>query len=135
MLNPVKSLFFQYYWWQSRHGRKSDPFIDALGMFTMCIILYTLEIVTLFDCIIIHFSFYLRVIEAIIIIFLFYLLYTLLYKREYKKILKDRRYHTRGQRIMALLFAVGSLLSYICYGIFLLLLAGGTIKLDLPLIK
>ena len=85
--------------------------------------------------VVIHFSFVIELLRTITILLILYLLFIVLYKKEYKKILKDRRYHTRTQRIMAIVFGVGALLSTIITVFFMVANNDGTIKLDLPLIK
>ena len=135
MIHPVKSLFFQLYWWQDRHGHKGEPLPASLSFFSICIQLYVFALVMFFYEVVIHFSFVIELLRTITVLLILYLLFIVLYKKEYKNILKDRRYHTRTQRIMAIVFGVGAFLSCLVTIIFLVALQDKIIKLDLPLIK
>lgn len=115
MINPIKSLFFQYYWWQEHMGHKDIPAPMALCFMMFLLLFYIDSILTIIQ------YFLLRDIlidvfgpTLIIVIIIGILLYRdIIYKEKYKKFIYDKRYSTLFQGVGAILFIIFAFVS--CY--------------------
>ncbi|MDE5976322.1 MAG: hypothetical protein K2G69_07220 [Muribaculaceae bacterium] len=123
MINPIKSLFFQYYWWQAYMGHKDIPAPMALCFMLLFLMIYLFSILILIDSYFIELN--KRVMDIImgasIGIIALMLYFNIIYKGKYKEFIYDKRYATITQGIFAILYIIMAIGSFILS----LLLSGG----------
>ncbi len=108
MLNPIKSLFFQFYWWQRKHGQKGNEIYNTMGVITLTIEVYVFATFWLLNSLFLEDRLDIRIAYGILIFIMLPILYALLYKNKYKKIIIDKRYNTLAQTILSYVFVLGA---------------------------
>lgn len=113
MLNPINSLYYQYFWWQRRHGHKDIAVYTALIFLCLCIsinIQSSLQLIFYFsnfqDSTIQNY-----LTDGIVVAIISYIIFVIIIKRRYRIIIRDYKYESIYQSIFAILFAIYSLFS------------------------
>ena len=113
MLNPIKSLYYQYFWWQRRYGHRDMAIWSALSFMIVCISMYVVPLVKLFF----YLFFYKAPIwskffqHTVFILAILILMYNIVLHKKYLEIIKDRRYKTKLQSIFAVFFIIFSFIT------------------------
>ena len=112
MINPIKSLYYQYFWWQRK---QSGPYQDiaqwsALSFLVISIELYQLPIIYRLLELLIKGSEYFYLEEdintSLMVVHAIILGCYLLNKKNWKRIVRNKKYNTMPQKILAILFPI-----------------------------
>ena len=112
MVNPIKSLYYQYFWWQRKQSGPYQSIAEwsALGFLVMCIELYQFPIIyRLLELLIKgdeYFDLEKDINTSLIVVHAIILGCYLLNKKNWKRIVRNKKYNTMPQKIFAILFPI-----------------------------
>ena len=109
MVNPIKSLYYQYFWWQRK---QSGPYQgvaqwSALSFLVISIELYQATVIYLLlrflpiDIYLIG-----NINKAMVGVLFIVLYYYLIYIKNWKRIVRNKKYNTMSQKIFAIFFPI-----------------------------
>ncbi len=108
MVNPIKSLYYQYFWWQRKHGRdRGSADLLAFGSLVISIELYQVGVIyLLLRFLPIDNDLKGNINKAMIGVLFIVLYYYLIYKKNWKRIVRNKKYNTMSQKIFAIFFPI-----------------------------
>lgn len=112
MVNPIKSLYYQYFWWQRK---QSGPYQDiaqwsALSFLVIWIEVYQIPIIYRLLRLVIkgreNFDLVEDINTSLMVVHAIILGCYLLNKKNWKRIVRNKKYNTLSQKIFAILFPI-----------------------------